>query len=989
MLKTTILIILNLLAAVFFAPALQAQPTWTLDPFGKEKKPMEYEEKKLPSEKTGEKKFTKFRRFKQNTSTHYNYYFNASNKLHAVVERASMSQKDDFSKLLSYYPYSLENTAAQQTELDSVIYKSTAAILLHDLRSDWVDNMYLLIGKAYYLRNELDSAAMTFQFINYNLFPRNKKEDDSRIVGTNNAPGTGYLSIANKENRNLLQKTFSKPPSRNDALIWLARTFTTQEQYGDAAGLINILRNDQDLPPRLKNDLEEVTAFWFFAQNSYDSAAVHLENALSVADSKQNKSRWEFLLAQLFEMSGQFKKASDYYARASKHTVDPVMDIYARLNDAKMMRDNGDGTQLNNSIANLLRMAKKDMFDSYRDIIYFSAAQLALKVPDTANTITYLKKSVQYNDNNIDYRNKSFFQLGNIAYSLGMFEDAHSLYDSLQLSTDQKDIDMPALNERKESLAKLVYVIKKIEKEDSTQRIAALPAAEREAFVKKLLKKLRKQQGLKEEDAGAGTAPITFDNNNNAGIDLFTSNNSKGEWYFYNNSIRSKGFNEFVSKWGKRTNVDNWRRKKSVANNINLGNVGGDVNVPAVFAVNEDSAGVAALTMDALMDGLPLTAEKLDSSNRTIEINMLELAKLFQNELQEYQLAINAYDNYLQRFPSATAAPEACLGLYFCYSKLGNTARAAYYKNLLSTKYAASTSATLINNPSLLQPNLKTNEGTARYEGIYNLFIEGKFKEALEAKKKADSTYGNNYWSPQLLYIESFYHIREKNDSLAIVQLNNLQTLYPASPLKDKATTLIEVLGRRAEIEAYLTKLEVTRAEEEKIIISDDKPVLVQAPATIAPAEAKKVETAIKVIKRDSAVTVAPIAVNAGFSLQPEKAHYVMMLLNKVDGVYITETKNAFTRFNKESSLTQNLVINRDVLDAERTLLLFSVFEDAETAIKYFDKIKKAAPAEISWLPANKYSFIIISENNLQLLKSNKDLDGYKKLLNASFGNKF
>jgi hypothetical protein len=65
-------------------------------------------------------------------------------------------------------------------------------------------------------------------------------------------------------------------PSRNDALVWLARTFTAQEQYGDAAGLINILRNDRNLPARLKNDLEEVTAYWFFAQNSYDSAAVHL-----------------------------------------------------------------------------------------------------------------------------------------------------------------------------------------------------------------------------------------------------------------------------------------------------------------------------------------------------------------------------------------------------------------------------------------------------------------------------------------------------------------------------------------------------------------------------------------------------------------------------------------------------------------------------------------------------------------------------------------
>jgi hypothetical protein len=987
MLKTTTLIAFQLLAICLFSTHLFAQPTWTLDPFGKEKKPEQYEEKKLPSEKTGEKKFNAWRRFKQNTTSHYNYYFNANNKLNAVVERATMSNQDDFSKLLSFYPYTLDNTAAQKTELDSVIYKATAAILLHDLRSDWVDNMYLLIGKSYYLRNELDSAAMTFQFINYNLFPRKKKEDDNRIVGTNNEPGTGYLTIANKENRNILDKALTMAPSRNDALVWLARTFTAQEQYGDAAGLINILRNDRNLPARLKNDLEEVTAYWFFAQNSYDSAAVHLENALSAAANKQDKSRWEFLLAQLFEMNSQFEKASGYYDRAAKHTVDPVMEIYARLNDAKMMRDNGDTRQLDLSIANLLKMARKDKYDNYRDIIYYSAAQLGLKKPDTLNSIGYLKNSIKYNSSNPAYRNKSFLQLADIAYEEARFKDAHSFYDSLQLGTNEKDINLKALNERKESLAKLVARLDRIAHEDSLQRIAAMPVAEREAFVKKLLKKLRKAKGLKEEDAAAGTAPITFAGGRQEEIDLFTSNTNKGEWYFYNNNLKAKGYNEFVSKWGKRSNIDNWRRKRSAINNLNLGNVGGDVNSPA--DIIGDSTRVADLTMDGLMQGLPLTPEKLDSSNKKIAFNMLELAKVFQNDLQEYQLAVDAYDGYLRRFPGDVNEPEAYLGLYFCYSKLGNTAKAGYYKNLLTTKYAASPAASLITNPSLLQPNLKNTEGTARYENIYNLFIEGRFVDALEAKKKADSLYGNNYWTPQLLYIEAVYHIRERNDSNAIVLLKNLQSLYPGSPLSDKAATLIEVLSRRSAIEDYLTKLEVTRAEEEKIIISDEKPAVKQAPMAPVPVTAKATEPVIRPISRDSLITVAPVSVNAGFSIQPEKPHYVVMLLDKVDGVYINEAKTAFTRYNKGSYLTQNLVINRDELEAGKTLLLISNFEDAQTAIAYFDKIKKAAPREVSWLPANKYSFFIISESNLQYLKTSKDLEGYKRLLNASLGNKF
>ena len=350
---------------------LMAQPGWTIDPFGKEKKPEKYEEKKLASEKTGEKKFGAVRKFIQNNTSHYNFYFNANNKLNAIIERARLSNKDDYSKLLSFYPYSLNNTSTQKSDLDSVIYKATAGILLHDLRSDWVDNFYMLIGQSYFLKKDFDSAALTFQFINYNLYPRKKGDDDyNKIVGSNEtATGTGSVSIADKEKRNIVQKVFTRPASRNDALIWQIKTFTEQNEFGDAAGLISILQNDKNLPQRLKNDLEEVMAYWFYAQNNFDSSAVHLEKALSNADTKDDKSRWEYLLAQLYERTGSFDDASQYYIKAAKHTTDPVMDIYARLNEAKMLRNSGNFKELDNSISNLLKMAKKDKYEAYRDII--------------------------------------------------------------------------------------------------------------------------------------------------------------------------------------------------------------------------------------------------------------------------------------------------------------------------------------------------------------------------------------------------------------------------------------------------------------------------------------------------------------------------------------------------------------------------------------------------------------------------------------------
>lgn len=991
MLKKNRLIAIILPLLCFAAKNNFAQPSWTFKLFDSTKKPEKYEERKLGSEKTADKKFTTIRRFTQNNITHYNFYFNANNKLNGVIEKAKISQKDDYAQLLSFYPYTLENTAAQSQELDSVIYKCTAGILLHDLRSDWVDNLYLLIGKSYYLSKKLDSAAMTFQFINYNLFPRKKKEDDDRIVGTNDLAAGRNISIANKEKRSLLQKVLTLPPSRNDALIWLARTLTELDEIGEAAGLINILQNDVNLPKRLQNDLDEVNAYWFYKQGVYDSAATHLEKALSNADTKQDKSRWEYLLAQLYEQSKNYDKASAYYAKASKHTIDPIMDIYARLNDAKMMKTNGNGKELDRAADNLAHMGRKDKFEAYRDIIYFSAGQITLQKPDTATAIEYFNKSLKYNETNTTYKNKTFIQLGDIAYKRKQYRQAFSYYDSLQSGDTALAAKMEEARVRREALAKIVEKLNIIEREDSLQRIAAMPLNEREAFVKKLLRKLRKEKGLKDIDNNDGnnSGPVTFNNNKNEPVDLFSSN-SKGEWYFYNASLKSRGASEFKTKWGERSNTDNWRRKAAGGSRpVGVLNSNPDINGKDEKKEKKDGTAPAAeeLTIENLLAGLPLTPEKLGNSHDMISGNLLLLAKVYQDDLQDYEMAAATYEEYLQRYPDRLIDGEIYLGLFYCYTKLADKAKADYYKNLLNTKFKDTKFSKMANNPASLNPKTKNPAATKKYEDIYNLFIEGKFDEALIQKKMADSIYGSNYWTPQLLYIEAVYNVKQKNDSAAIEILNQLITLYPNSPLKAKAENLKDVLGRRKEIEQYLTNLQITRMEEEKILMPDDTKVVtapINKPAITTPA----------VINKPSVPKVVPDTVkktvsSGSFVLKPLTTHFVVMVLDKVDGVYVNESKNAFDRYNRTKFYSTPITITKDAIDADRKILIFSQFLIADEALDYYDKIKRAAPSEISWLPAAKYSFIIINDENLQLLKANGKLDEYKKLLNTQYPGRF
>lgn len=1001
-----------------FSDTIAAQaPTWTIDLLGKEKKPEQFQDRKLGSEKMAEKKFTALRHFFQNNFTHYNYYYNANNKIKTVIERAKTSQKDDYNSLLSFYPYSLENTVSQKTELDSVLLKTTAGILLHDLRNDWIDNMYLLMGKAFFLRKDFDSAAATFQFINYNLFPRKKNEEDARIVGSSEASSNSRLSIANNESTSIFKKLTSHTPSRNDALIWMVRTFIEQDELGESASLINTLQYDPNLPERLRDDLEEVNAYWFYKQNIFDSAASHLQKSLSNAESKQDRARSEFLLAQLYELTNQFDKASQYYAKVSSHTVAPLMDIHARLNNAKMLKGT-NSLELSNSINQLLKMAKKDKFESFRDILFYSAAELSLQKADTIAAVAYFTKSIQYNQSNLPNKNKSFLQLADIAYQQKQYKNAYAYYDSLQLDDTALAGRLATIKTKKAALVKIVEKIIVIEREDSLQAIAAMAPSERETFVKKIAKRLRKEMGLKEEiDLGVPMMGFdnTVDDKKNGPADIFSDGN-KGEWYFYNSSLKSKGFTDFKRKWGTRKNTDNWRRKNAVETSTNNPNqpiasniTPTDIDKPAdalsnIGGANKNSPGDTTQQKDfsygALMTNIPLTPEKMDISKGLLARSLFELAQLYQQELEDYGQAVFHYEQSLGRYPDSLYNGELYLGLYFCHSKLGNSEKAAQYKKLLSQNFAGSHSEKLLNNPAAFAPSTKDIEGTKRYDAIYNLFIEGKFEAALTEKAKADSSYGKNLWTPQLLYIEAVYHIKQKQDSVAIDLLEKINQSFPNSKLAQKTTRLIEVLKRRPQIEEYLSKLEIKRVADEKkekergmpVLIRNDSN-LIQSPKNFIDTSGKKIipsellpKENIQLIPQqamDSAkkVTAAPSI----YTFTADAPHTVIMVLDKVDGTYINEAKTGMERYLIQNFRNEKTVIIKDAIDKERIILVFSSFTGIQAAYEFLLKVKKDAPVELSWLPANKYSFYPISDENLLVLKTNKDIAAYISWLRINY----
>ncbi|MEP6700136.1 MAG: hypothetical protein ABJA85_02425 [Bacteroidota bacterium] len=938
------------------------------------KKPQEYDERVLRSEKSDSKKFSLPNRFIQNTVTHYNYYFNANNKLNEVLERAKTAFTDDYSQLIPFYNYSLDVTARDSVQLDSITYKSSTGIALHDLRNDWVDNLYLLWGAAFYLRKEFDSAYLMFQFINYAFAP--KEKDGYYLTIGSSRDGNSALSIATKEKKGLAKKVFSEPPSRNDAFIWQIRNFLAQDQFPEASSLIVTLKNDPVFPKRLQNDLDEVQALYFYKQNQWDSAAAHLVQALDNTTNKQEKARWEYLAAQLYEMSGRYKEAEKFYGKASSHTTDPIMDIYARLSTIRVNKDGGDKT-IEKNVASLLKMAKQDKYQDYRDIIYYMAAQMQLEGKNIEAAMPLLLKSTQFASNNPAQRNRTFLQLAELSFARQQYRQAYNYYDSLNLN-DPSIKNPQEITIRKNSLGILATNIEIIERQDSLQRIALMPEDERRDFIKKIVKQLRKAQGLKDEAPLTTGTPFT----NQVPSNFFPINEPRGEWYFYNASSRTRGQNDFKNRWGNRPNTDNWRRSSTIiAGGQNITNQqqqpGNNNQLPGNQPGNE-------VSYDGLFANLPLTAEQLKKSNDSIQGALFALGKVYIQEIENCRAGTETYEQLRSRFPQFEKMDEVLFNLYYCYNKNGETTKATAIKKLMNEKYPGSNFTTIVmtgKNPA----SISNPDATKTYEKIYDLFIEGSFEQAVAQKKAADSLYGKNYWTPQLLYIEAVYYIKQRNDSIAKNVLNSIITQFPNTALAGKATNLLDVLSRRKQIEEELRNLVITRAADDSV---SRQPIITVLPPKDT--SNKKPPVVINTQPKDTATTIQPPKINSPYTYSPDQPYYVMLILNKVDPVFSNEAKNAFLRYNKDTYYNKTYSIDLFQLDPDNRLMLIAPFTNAQDAITYIERTRPKTATEIlPWLKGGKYSFSILTESNFNLLKSNKDIEAYKAFLNQYLPGKF
>lgn len=116
----------------------------------------------------------------QDLTTRYNRYFNSKLLFEDGLTNLVQNKEEDYEEVLSVYPYKPGPDASTlHPNMDQIVEKTSYAVT-YKPNSKWVDDCYLMMGKAYFMKGEYQSAIKSFRYINANF--KSKKRKSGKVA---------------------------------------------------------------------------------------------------------------------------------------------------------------------------------------------------------------------------------------------------------------------------------------------------------------------------------------------------------------------------------------------------------------------------------------------------------------------------------------------------------------------------------------------------------------------------------------------------------------------------------------------------------------------------------------------------------------------------------------------------------------------------------------------------------------------------------------
>jgi tetratricopeptide (TPR) repeat protein len=905
-----------------------------------------------------------FNRSLQNLTAHYNILFNAKELLRQKQGTYAQSFIDNYNEILSVYQDTIAKPANPDKDLEEAIAKANTIINVKE-QSHYLGDAYLVLGKANYLEGNYFNAGEYFSYV--------------------------------------LRSYSTRPDLKQEALVWKARSLMHLDQLPDAKITLDTAIQNINAKKRNPADVYAAKLQYDINTQDYIDGEKMAQQAIAYIHNKGQRLRLTFILGQLQELNQQPAEAIKNYALIAKSNASFEMAFNASLNRIRI-EDNQNGIKTSRK-ERLLVLLKDPNNNEFKDQIYFQAAELDMAQKDIDNALMNYKRSLRYSIKNQNQKGLSYLRLAGIYFkNKADFLSAKKYYDSTLTTLPANYPGYQGIQKLGNNLQLLTDRLLTISREDTLQSLARMDEKTRLAIIDKMVadRTLQQQAAVNSPaiNAGAGNADIP------GGII------SGSNFYFYNAAAISQGYVDFKRKWGNRRLEDNWRR--SDRTNVDLSSntavilKNADPDAPAFSPVQSGGPVSAGNYRQELLQGLPLNPAMMSQSNLRIYNAYVDIGNFYRDVLADKKEAIANYEFIMRRYPDDPNKPAIYYNLYRLYSDV-DPAKSDQYKYLLLKNYAQTPYAQIISDPNYLKKLDDVNaEFTQAYNVVFDLYGHKQYKEVLVCVPELIKQYPGNKFLAQLYYLQAL--AAGHNEGL-IPFRDSLQGIAKRFP-DDK---LISPL-----VNQHLAYININEAElkARKVVLTDDDPNQVpfaftpalqqqteyrppyvpesagtnrdiKAPSTQAPVVTKQ-ELKTPEKKGESVTKSAQVANNHAATVQPavkqpeapsifsmaDSTNYYFVVNISTPTINLSSSRFGIGQFDRANYPGIGIRHQLLPLGSDAQLIYVGRFTTIEGVKKYAREIIPLMP-EIMKVPKDKYSFFIITKENLDKLADQKTLDSY------------
>ena len=867
------------------------------------------------------------------TKTKYNIYYNGAISFREGEEAIRQANEDDFSTILNLYPVSNHAAAeASKSQMDRTIEKCRKCIKLHSIKARpkvdydkkrrdpeyaaWLEqeefnnqmgNAWILLAMAEFHKGDFLGSISTFNYI-----IRHYSNDVDMVARCQ---------------------------------LWVARAYAEMGWLYEAEDMLSKVQVDH-LSRKHAPLYAAVSADVLLKTKHYKDAIPFVKIALPNEKKRENKPRFQYVLAQLYQMDGEREAARNAYQKVIKMQPSNEMDFNARLRLAQLEKSPQDGIKL------LTKMAKLDKNKDQLDQIYGTIGDVYLAQKDTSKALEYYEKAIESSVQHGMAKAKVLVTAGDIYYQQCNYIKASPCYKEATQILSAESEQYARIQRRSETLDELVVEYSMVQLQDSLQHLATLTEEEQRVVVDSIIARLiRAEEEEKERAAQAAReaendmGPRSVNTANMLGGGAGSAN-----WYFYNPQLLRSGKQTFRTQWGNRTLEDNWRRLSKAT----TGSIFDDDEELSDEELLMDStatdstamADVAPMETDThkpeyYLQQIPKTEEDIAQSNELLARALYNMVYIYRDKVGDLRLSDEAFEDFCRRFPNHELLVDLYYMQYLTALKNNDMLKAEQYRQQIIATFPESNEAYIVSQPDYFQRLQRmAQEQDSLYEHTYQAYTQNNFAAVKTNKLYAEENYPLSPLMPRFLFLNAIAVAKTDGQPAFIVQLQEMVARYPESELAAMAKDMLALMGQGAESQQG----EVASLKERRAQQSTD--------------------------------SVAADSVAVQFSTERNLPAMVLLVMEN-DDPKANQLLYEVALFNFSQFMIKDFDLKLlPTFEANTSALQIAGFEKMDEAEWYINLLQKNTTI-LQFLQANNVQVVAITEENFKLLNTHFSLQDY------------